>query len=162
LRTTSKLPRGLELGPGVHYYFFALLVLLRSSLLKHATLYITPIFCAALAPSLFSCFFLKPVSTPARLQLTIPYLSPSSAPHLYLSPSTSTPSFALFFHSASSSLISPHSMPSTTTTSTSLLLHCNHFTQLRFSDPTTTVLLQLADTNRNRVRAASSGGLTPI
>jgi len=51
-------------------------------------------------------------------------------------------------------------MPSTPTISTSSSPLCNHFTQLHFSDPTTTVLN--ANTNRNRARAASSSGLTPI
>jgi len=38
--------------------------------------------------------------------------------------------------------------------------HCNHFHQLQFSDPITTVLN--ANTNSNRARAASSNGLPNI
>ena len=119
-----------------------------------------PHFRAGLAPSLCSCLFPQLVSTPARLQLTIHYLSPSSTPCAFLAPSDPTPSFALLPHPASSSLASPYSMPSTLTTPTSSWLHCNHFTQLHFSHPTTTVLH--AKINHNQARAASSSGLTPI
>jgi len=117
-------------------------------------------FRACLAPSLCSCLFPQPVSTPARLQLIIHYLSSSSDPCISPAPSASTPSFALLPHPASLNLASRSSMPCTPTTSTSSSPHCNHFTQLHFSDPTTTVLN--ANTKRNRARAASSSGLTPI
>jgi len=119
-----------------------------------------PPFGAGLAPSLCSCLFPQPVGTPAHLHLTIHYLSRSSFPHVSLAPSAFAPSFVLLPHPASSSLASPYSMPSTPTTSTSSSPHCNHFTQLHFSDTTTIVLH--ANTNRNQARAASSSGLTPI